>query len=394
MKDLQEMRKIKVLIEGMTSIIGGRETYIMTQYKCIDDSIFHYDFIFCQKKDNFPENYRKEIDKRGGKIFYIRNQDAWEDFLSSHTDYDFFISNTLSISSFIHKGLHKYPNSFKHTIIHSHIARKYPFRGFDKIEHRYELFLWNKLYSFGTKEWACSDIAGKWLFGDNAKFEIIKNGIFTEQFIFNETWRREIRDEFDIHESTFVVGNVGRVCSQKNQKYLIDIFVKLKASIPTAKLFLVGAFQSKLLYKYLKAKVRSYHLESDVFFAGERKDVYKFYSAFDIFAFPSKYEGLGIVGLEAEAAGLPCLFSDAVPETVNVRKSYCRFLPITRDGIDEWEKAIIDVYNDKDRIKLRAKSESADIIAEAGYDVRQETKRVENLLISYLDKDRRKSLGL
>ena len=388
------MNKIKILIEGMTSNLGGLESYIMTQYKYIDSSIFHHDFIFWRKVGEFPDNYRQEIENRGGRIFYVQNRKAWSDFLSSHTDYDFFISNTLSVSDFIHKELCKHPNTFKHIIIHSHIARKYPFRGFNLVEHKYGLFLLNKFYPQGIEKWACSDIAGKWLFGNNSNYTIIRNGIYTDKFAFNPTYRKEIRDEFNITDTDFIIGNVGRIHTQKNQEFLIEVFAKLKEYIPNVKLILVGGFQTKIIYEYQKLKVCKYKLESSVIFAGSRKDTYKFYSAFDVFALPSRYEGFPIVGIEAQTAGLPCLFSNTITKDIDIRKKGVSFLPITQKGIDEWVKAIVDIYNDKDRVKLRDKSESADIIAEAGYDVRKETKRVETLLISYLDKDRRKSLGL
>lgn len=68
------MKKIKVLVGGVSPVIGGRETYIMTQYRCMDDSVFHYDFIYCQANGCFPEAYKEEIECRGGRIFYVRNQ--------------------------------------------------------------------------------------------------------------------------------------------------------------------------------------------------------------------------------------------------------------------------------------------------------------------------------
>ena len=378
------MDKIKVLVDGMKAVVGGRESYIMTQYSCIDTSKFQYDFVFTDKFRPFPKKYLNDVLSRGGNIFYLKNKKQWIDFLSEHKDYDYFITNSCSFfeSFFFHPRLDGFSN-FKKIIVHCHIGRKYPFSGFDKLFHNVEMLVGRA--QFGNKDiikWACSDIAGKWHFGDNANFEIIKNGIFIENFTYNEKWRKEIREEFNFSDSDFIIGNVGRVHMQKNQLFLIDLLAKVKEIIPTAKLMIVGPIHQKTLFMYLKHKIRKYNLETSVIFANQRNDTNKFYSAFDIFAFPSIFEGLGIVAIEAQAAGLPCLFSDAVPKAVRTREKYCQFLS---NNIDSWRNAIIDIYNDKDRINLRSKSESADLVAKAGYDVKQETKRVENLLINYLD---------
>ena len=166
----RHMNKIKILVEGITPNLGGLESYIMTQYKCINDSIFHYDFIFSQKEEKFPENYKHEIDKRGGKIFYIRNRKAWDNFLSSH-DYDFFISNTLYLWGYIYTELNRYHTCFKHIIIHSHIARKYPFKGINRISHEFGSLLEKRLSGLQIIRWACSDVAGRYLFGEKYDYE-------------------------------------------------------------------------------------------------------------------------------------------------------------------------------------------------------------------------------
>ena len=323
------MDKIKVLVEGIKPIVGGRETYIMTQYECIDKNKFQYDFVFTSHKP-FPEKYKEEIEKNGSHIFYLRNIKEWNAFFKVHDDYDFFISNNCGFS----ESIYYYPylkgfSSFKKIIIHSHIAKEYPFKGIDKIVHTIESVMGKILFrKRNIIKWACSDIAGKWVFGENADFEIIKNGIFTEKFAFNENWRKEIRHEFNVADSDFLIGNVGRIHDQKNQDFLLDVLKKIKKLIPNAKLIIVGPIHQKNLFKKLQKKTNRYGLSSSVIFTGARSDTNKFYSAFDVFAFPSKYEGLGIVGLEAEAAGLPCLFSDTIPKVINIRKPYCKFLPI------------------------------------------------------------------
>ena len=378
-------RKIKVLVEGMTSLVGGRETYIMTQYECIDTSCFHFDFVYDLSVGEFPERYIGEVTSKGSKVFYLRTRQEWKDFLQNHTDYDFLILNLMSTCSIYYYRELNESSSFKKIILHSHIARNYPFRGFDRIGQRKELKSLRKRFdSLNIARWACSDIAGKWMFGEDSDFEVIKNGIYPEKFTFSEQWRKEIRDDLGVSSSDFLIGNVGRIETQKNQEYLIDVLAKAKQIIPGIKLVIVGAIQQTDLFTRIQKKISKYNLDEYVIFAGARNDVEKFYSAFDAFVFPSRYEGLGIVGLEAQASGLPCVFSDTVPRALSVNHKECRFLPISSQSVGDWIVALHDIFKDKTRDRFKASSESYDLIKSAGYDVRVETTRVQKLLESYL----------
>lgn len=378
------MKKIKVLVEGMTSIVGGRETYIMTQYECIDTSQFQFDFVYDLPKGEFPERYIKEVNSRGSNVFYLRNRKAWKEFLQTHTDYDFLIMNLMGTGSiYYYRELKKYSN-FKKIILHSHIARNYPFVGFDRIKQKLELRSLHKRFDgFDIIKWACSDVAGKWMFGEDSDFEVIKNGIYPEKFAFRDEWRNEIRDSLGITDSDFLIGNVGRIDFQKNQEYLIDVFAEAKKLVPSAKLIIVGSVQQQKLFKKVKEKIERYGLGDSIVFTGPRNDIEKFYSAFDLFALPSRFEGLCIVGIEAQTAGLPCLFSDTITKELDIRKKECRFLPITPEAVPEWASAISDIHNDEKIADMRKSSESADVIRNAGYDVRLETKRVCSLLEKY-----------
>ena len=378
------MKKIKVLVEGMTSIVGGRETYIMTQYECIDTSQFQFDFVYDLPKGEFPERYIKEVNSRGSNVFYLRNRKAWKEFLQTHTDYDFLIMNLMGTGSiYYYRELKKYSN-FKKIILHSHIARNYPFVGFDRIKQKLELRSLHKRFDgFDIIKWACSDVAGKWMFGEDSDFEVIKNGIYPEKFAFRDEWRNEIRDSLGITDSDFLIGNVGRIDFQKNQEYLIDVFAEAKKLVPSAKLIIVGSVQQQKLFKKVKEKIERYGLGDSIVFTGPRNDIEKFYSAFDLFVLPSRFEGLCIVGIEAQTAGLPCLFSDTITKELDIRKKECRFLPITPEAVPEWASAISDIHNDEKIADMRKSSESADVIRNAGYDVRLETKRVCSLLEKY-----------
>jgi len=172
---------------------------------------------------------------------------------------------------------------------------------------------------FATHWLACGEAAAINGWGKSAvkkgKVTILPNAIDPDRFRFNESARREIRAKYGIAENDFVVGHVGRFYPQKNHEFLIDVFAELHKQRANAKLLLLG---DGPLQEHIKQKVESLGLANAVIFAGLQKDPAPFYSAMDVFAFPSLWEGLGIVLLEAQYNGLPCIASSVVPEEVNI----------------------------------------------------------------------------
>lgn len=169
---------------------------------------------------------------------------------------------------------------------------------------------------FATDRMACGDRAARWLFGDRAvdagEVFILPNAIDVERYRFSPEARDRIRRELGL-EDAFVVGHVGRFMKQKNQAFLIRAFAALKAKRVDAALLLVGDGE---LRPEAEKLVRELGMGDSVLFTGNRKDVAELYSAMDVFALPSLYEGFPVVGIEAQANGLPCLFSDHVTEEI------------------------------------------------------------------------------
>ena len=166
---------------------------------------------------------------------------------------------------------------------------------------------------FATHWLACGEAAaingwGRSAF-KNGKVTILPNAIDSERFKFNETARSEIRAKYGIAEDDFVIGHVGRFYPQKNHEFLIDVFAELHKQRANAKLLLLGEGP---LQEPIKQKVESLGLTNTVIFAGLQKDVAPFYSAMDVFAFPSLWEGLPLTLVEAQYAGLPCIVSEKV----------------------------------------------------------------------------------
>ena len=208
---------------------------------------------------------------------------------------------------------------------------------------------------FATHWLACGEAAAINGWGKSAvkkgKVTILPNAIDPDRFKFCETARREIRAKYGIAEDDFVVGHVGRFYPQKNHDFLINVFSEVHKQKPNAKLLLLG---DGPLQEKIRQEVETLGLAESVIFAGLQKDPALFYSAMDVFAFPSLWEGLGIVLLEAQYNGLPCVVSEAVPKEVEVSNGITRVNLNT--STQEWAKVLLSRVEKRNHIEC-AKSQ-------------------------------------
>lgn len=181
---------------------------------------------------------------------------------------------------------------------------------------------------FSTKLFAASEEAGEFAFG-GAPFETIYNAFDTSGFTFSNRARREIRDELGLGDA-FVIGTVGRLSPQKNHLWLIGLMPYILRMRPEARLVIIGEGE---LRGETEAKIRELGLADRVMLTGARPDISRCLSAFDVFAFPSLWEGLGVSVVEAQANGLPCVASDHVPSLACVSGS---FHEISLNEKDAW----------------------------------------------------------
>ena len=179
----------------------------------------------------------------------------------------------------------------------------------------------------------------------NKKFCVVNNAINCEKYKFNEAYREEIRKEFNIENDEYLIGNIGRFVHQKNQEYLLNIANELDKKEIKYKVFIIGTgpLESKL-----HEQRRKDNLEENVIFINPRNDVYKFYSAFDLFVLPSLYEGLPVVGIEAQCNGLSCLFSDTITKEVKINDNV-KFISLK--NLDDWKECISNKYLKREEIK-------------------------------------------
>lgn len=225
-----------------------------------------------------------------------------------------------------------------------------------------------RIPAYATHLLACSEAAGKFLYGDAlydaGKVMIVRNAIEAERYRFREADRERLREQFGFQEQ-FVIGQIGRFdLRQKNQLFLLRAFAEAKKTRPDLALILVGDGSDR---KAIETGIREYGLEHDVLLTGYRDDVPSLLSAFDLFALPSNFEGLGIVLIEAQASGLSCLASDAIPADTKITN--CSYLPVS-DPCD-WADAFCVATIGKDRTLPKEE------LSKRGYEIQREAKTLE-----------------
>ena len=307
-----ERKEIRVLQIGVHDKIGGIETFIMNYYRNMNRSIIQFDFVSMFNKLYFED----EMINLGAKIYKIANvkKNPIKYYFQikkiiKENNYKIVHVNMLSAANIIPIIAAKKAGA-KTIIAHSHntdvpknILRKF-LNNINK----------NLIIKNATKLLACSEKAGNWMFGSNKQFDIIPNAIEMEKFIYNPIIREKIRKKNNI-ENELVIGHVGRMCEQKNHEFLIDCFYKVTKKNPNVVLMLIGEgeFENKL-----RTKVKQLNISEKVKFIGVVNNVQDYFQAMDLFVLPSKFEGLGIVLIEAQTSGLQCIAADCVPRETNI----------------------------------------------------------------------------
>ena len=236
---------------------------------------------------------------------------------------------------------------------------------------------------------ACSKYAGKWLFGKNffnsGKVTVFNNAVDTSKFAFSKSNRDRLRKELGI-SNKYVIGHIGRFTKQKNHSFLIDIFEQYYKTNPNAVLLLVGIGE---LQDEIKDTVKQKKLEDAVIFLGKRSDVDELYSAMDVFLLPSLYEGLPVVGVEAQVSGLPCIFSNEITSEVAITDNVY-FLP--NDGSVSYWCCLISNFENVDlkREELSLQDSSFDIKIQANNLVRY----YDECIMEYLEKSQKSSINI
>lgn len=353
---------------------GGVEAVVMNYYRHIDRTKIQFDFICDNDSTNIPY---KEIEELGGKVILIP---PYQKVFKYHKELKKVLKdgnykivhshiNTLSVFSLFAAKCAGVPVRIAHS--HSTTNKKEWKKNIVKVTLR----PFTKLVA--TDYMACSEHAGRWMFGnkafDTGKVYILNNAIDLDKFKYNEKLRKKIRKELKISDSTVVIGHIGRFVTQKNHTQLIDIFNEYHKNNNNSVLMLIG--QGPLMEE-IKEKVNNLGLNDCVIFLGQKDNVNEYYNAMDLFLFPSLYEGLGMVVIEAQVNGLPCIVSDEVPKIAKISDNI-KFISIKDSGL-RWVSILEDLNNSS-----RNKSNNT---AFDKYDIKLENIKLTDFYLSSLNK--------
>lgn len=308
------MGKIKVLQVIGTLRTGGAENVAMNLYRYIDREKFEFHYLVYGDEVGYHE---KEVIELGGKVIHIDKPSSSylnftkkiERVLKINGPYDIVHAHTLFNSGFALEAAKK--AGVKRRIAHSHSTKNKVHD--NNLSRIYQIIMRNKILKNATDYIACSKSAGFFLYGKKKFISqgiIIKNGIKTNEFKFDEKIRRNVRKDFNL-EDKFVIGHVGRLAAVKNQMFLLEIFRCLLGMRENARLLIVGEGNDRGM---LEEKINEYNLTSSVILTGNRNDINELMQGMDVFVFPSLYEGLGMALIEAQATGLYCVVSNMVPK--------------------------------------------------------------------------------
>ena len=309
---------------------AGTERVIFNLYENIDTSKVQFDFLV-----ECPGELDYKIHDMGGKIFYIKKKSKREyyseliKFFSNHSEYKVIHTHTHDRMGIVLKAAKKCGIPCR--VAHSHNARN----DLPKIATFIKGIKSLPIEKSATHFFSCSSNAAKWLFPHKEKeCKILYNGIQLEKYLFNLKNREKVRRQLDISDDIFVMIHVGRFAKQKNHEYLVKILKEyLKQDKSDWKMLFVGEGP---LEANIKMQVKEKGLEKHVIFLGARTDVNELYAASDMFVFPSLHEGLGIVVIEAQASGLPCIVSEAVPPEADMGIGLLNTLRLQDNNVEKW----------------------------------------------------------
>ena len=351
---------------------GGVEAVTINYYRNIDKNKVQLDFICDEDSTNIPY---EEIERMGGKVIIIPSYSKPFKYhkalkrVLKEGNYKIIHSNinTLSVFSLFAAKCAGVPVRIAHS--HSTTNKK------EKKKNLMKQILRPFSKVFATDYMCCSELAGRWLFGnkeyDKGNVYLLNNAIDLDKFKYNESLRKKKRKELGIKDDALVIGHIGRFVAQKNHDFLIDIFNEIHKKNNNSILLLAG--QGPLM-EDIKNKVKELNLEDSVKFLGQRNDANELYQAFDVFLLPSLYEGLPVVGVEAQAAGLLCYLSDDMTKETKVL-DITKFMSLNNTP-EEWADNILD------DVKKYKRIDTSKEMTAKNFNIKEEAKKLEEYYLN------------
>lgn len=368
-------RKVRIL-----NIIGKRPTggvgVVVYNYQShFTNKDLYIDYMIFSHGDD--EDFDKKVKELGANVYimpelgYLRVFDLYKKinsfFRENAYKYDAIHLHSTNIGFLCYPIAKRY--GIRNLIAHSH-ATMYSDKKINAIRN---LILCLPLKKWANIYFSCSIAAANFLYGEkfvkNGKVKILNNAINCNKFKFNKDIRKKLRLEMNINNK-FVIGNIGRFNKQKNHSFIIDIFIKIKEKNDNSLLLLVG---DGPLLEEMKLKVKEYNLENDVIFLGRRDDVQNLLQTMDVFLLPSLYEGLPVVGVEAQASGLPCIMSDTISKEVNINN--VKYMSLNKSA-EIWAEEILEMYHNFKR------EDTIEKVKLNGFDIEVESKKLEEIYMN------------
>jgi glycosyltransferase involved in cell wall biosynthesis len=356
---------------------AGIETMLMNYYREIDRDLVQFDFMANKPA---PGEYDEEIRSMGGRVFVSPGLNPLH-----YPKYRRFVAELLHESPEI-KIVHAHNEAMGYYALQSakdagirvRIAHAHNTQIIKDYKYPLKMVCKQLLPGAATDYWSCGRDAGIYYYGEKRWKEsgfILRNAIDLPRFAFKAEARERIRKANGL-DGCFVMGHVGRFNLQKNHSRLLDIFAELAKAVPEARLALIGVGE---LEQSVKEKAAALGLQDRILFLGQMSDVSEWYQAMDCFVLPSLFEGLPVVGIEAQAAGLPCFFSDRVTDEIVLSPSAHRISLEADDA--EWVREIMAA-----RQPEALRGQGIDIVRQAGYDIHEEAKKLQEIYLKMAER--------
>ena len=364
----------RILVCGLVPDIGGLEKIVVDFYNHIDTSEFELEFLLQGPKDvDFSEHFKKlcrnkivfhRIPKLRPHIKQALKE--WDDFFEKNSHrYDILWSNQNALSHLEFLKLAK-KYGIEKRIVHAHCAQA---EHFHRIIHPI-----NRLFvgKYATDFWACGTEALNHFYHgkEREKALVIHNAIEVEKFLYNQEMQAQLRKEYHIPEDCLVVGQVSRLYEkQKNQSFCVKVFSEIVKKEPNSRLVFIGRGDTSFLLNLAE----QYGVADKVIFTGLKTNIGEMLNLLDVFFFPSNFEGLPIVLIEAQANGLPVVTASHLPDA-KILENFDNQLSLT-NSLEEWADKILSVRYSRELDNEKVKNQ----IVEADYEIESATRNLEEL---------------
>ena len=379
---IDKNKPIRILLLFTVMDRGGAETMVMNYYRHVDRQQIQFDFMVHRERRGA---YDDEIESMGGHIYrmppiypqnFTRYKRMLKEFFDEHDEYQIIHSHMSELGYFAFEEAKRHGIPVR--ICHAHNAPDFKHENliqYIKLIPRY--YFIRRIRHLTTDFFVCSHIAGEWLYGKKRQNEFVfmRNAIETEKFLYNVDEANAIRQELGISNQRLIC-HIGRFNKQKNHSFLIDIFKEIHEIDVDSILLLIGDGD---LRKEIEDKVNRLNLQDNVRFLGVRGDVPQLLKASNVLLFPSYYEGLSVVLVEAQATGIRCVVTNSLAKETVICENQMKLVPLQKSA-KEWADIVLNEKSDN-------REHAVDIMKEKGWDVSVNAKWLQDYYLNSMKRN-------